>query len=433
MGGGVGAGSGGRGRGCGGGGRAAGRSWCRWGRRGTRAGRGGRGTARVGRRSPRRCSRGRGGRGRSVGVRCGSGASCRGRGPAEAPSRTAGMIPARQASRRASPAESRAPVSRDAAARPPMRASRVMVTTTVAHTPPALPHRGGGPGLDVLAERLPQPVPGLLLGVRRRPGLWARRCLRSIWPCRAGIVNRPWQRPWPSSTIVNDAAARAACSSASSTRASWASPISGATTSRIRRPSTRNAFASWSRGVLERAPPRPRPPPRGRPGRRGGRRPRPRSPPPGPPTAPRPRGRSGPARGRRPTGPPAGSCRCASARVTFAVWDHQVAVEVAPWSRPTSTDVGVPGDPELQLGTWARSRVSSSSVAAASSRLIDHNDTSARSSRSGTRGGHEPRDPMPRIGTQHAFGHDPSQAPATDSPGRSEPLVHKGNLIAAVS
>ena len=28
-------------------------------------------------------------------------------------------------------------------------------------------------------------------------------------PCRTGIVNRPWQRPWPSSTIVNHAAARA--------------------------------------------------------------------------------------------------------------------------------------------------------------------------------------------------------------------------------
>ena len=54
------------------------------------------------------------------------------------------MIPAPQASRRASPGERWPPVSNDAAFSPPRRVSRVMVTTTVAHTPPALPTEAAG-------------------------------------------------------------------------------------------------------------------------------------------------------------------------------------------------------------------------------------------------------------------------------------------------
>ena len=153
-----------------------------------------------------------------------------------------------------------------------------MVTTTVAQTPPALPDRVGGPGLDVLAERLPQPV--LRLGCSggrvRSLGAWARRCLRSIAPCRAGIVNRPWQRPWPSSTIVNDAAARAALSprppapGPHGPRRSRGRPRPGSGGPAPATPSRRG------RGRARGAPSRPRPPPRGRSGRRGGRRPRPR-------------------------------------------------------------------------------------------------------------------------------------------------------------
>src|SRR3954451_23930789 len=59
------------------------------------------------------------------------------------PPRTAGMIPASQASRRASPAEMGSPVSRVAACPAPRRDSRVMVTTTVAAIPPAF----GVPGV----------------------------------------------------------------------------------------------------------------------------------------------------------------------------------------------------------------------------------------------------------------------------------------------
>ena len=54
----------------------------------------------------------------------------------EAPPRTAGMMPASQARRRASPALMRVPVSRDAAARPPRRVSNGIVTTTAALVPP---------------------------------------------------------------------------------------------------------------------------------------------------------------------------------------------------------------------------------------------------------------------------------------------------------
>ena len=94
---------------------AGGLSWCRCRRRGTSGGRGGRGTSRVGRRNPPRCSR----RSRwARAIRWGSVWKRRFRPRSrtwESPPRTAGIIPARQASRRASPGERRPPVSSDAA------------------------------------------------------------------------------------------------------------------------------------------------------------------------------------------------------------------------------------------------------------------------------------------------------------------------------
>ncbi len=58
--------------------------------------------------------------------------------------RTAGMIPARHASLRARPGLIRWPVSSWAAFNPPIRVSTVMVTTTVAETPPACGSRSVG-------------------------------------------------------------------------------------------------------------------------------------------------------------------------------------------------------------------------------------------------------------------------------------------------
>ncbi len=54
------------------------------------------------------------------------------------------MIPARQASLRARPGLIRWPVSISAAFSPPIRVSTVMVTTTVAETPPVLGSRSVG-------------------------------------------------------------------------------------------------------------------------------------------------------------------------------------------------------------------------------------------------------------------------------------------------
>ena len=107
---------------------------------GTRGGRGGCGTARGACHSLRRCSRPGSGRGRGVGARCGTGAADRGRGPGRRRRGRRGTIPAVHASRRACAADRSppvsSPVSSPAAPTPPRSWSRVMVTTTVAETPP---------------------------------------------------------------------------------------------------------------------------------------------------------------------------------------------------------------------------------------------------------------------------------------------------------
>lgn len=94
-------------------------------------------------RSPRRCSRGRAGRGRGVAPGWKRRVRPRSR-TCERPPRTAGTMPASQASRGASPALIRAPVSKEAAARPPRRVSRPPVTTTVALVPPLLGSASAG-------------------------------------------------------------------------------------------------------------------------------------------------------------------------------------------------------------------------------------------------------------------------------------------------
>ena len=63
------------------------------------------------------------------------------------------------------------------------------------------------------------------------------------------MVNRPWQVPWPSSVIVNDAIARAWASSAARRLASSASAAIGSMTSSSRRPRIRRAFASCCRAL----------------------------------------------------------------------------------------------------------------------------------------------------------------------------------------
>ena len=339
------------------------------------------------------------------------------------------MIPARQASRRASPGESRAPVSRDAAARPPRRDSRVMVTTTVAHTPPALPTEAagrvstysqnaspsrclvccsrpaglGGVGEEVLAEHLAvqgrdgEPAVAAAVAVldhRERRGRAGGVFLGLQQPGLVGLADLggdhvqdpPAQHPQPLRVVVGRVShehrlglATRVGSARSVGRASTASTITAAWSTNTAPEASAARTGSW-------------------------------------PSANRPASRVS---------------RCASARVTLAWWDHQVAVEVAPWSRPTSTEVACRATRSSSSVTWARSRVSSSSVAAASVPGHRPQRHPGQVVQVRPRGGDEPRDPMPRIGTQHAFGHDPSQAPATDTPRRSEPLLHKGNLIAA--
>ena len=75
--------------------------------------------------------------------------------------------------------------------------------------------------------------------------LIARIILASIWPCSAGIRNRPWVVPSSSSRMVNVVRCSARASSASSCLPSNFSASSGAITSNRCRPKTRNAFASW--------------------------------------------------------------------------------------------------------------------------------------------------------------------------------------------
>ena len=65
------------------------------------------------------------------------------------------------------------------------------MTTTVAQTPPALPTEAAGRVSTYSQNACPSRC---LVGTSRSEvvaGAWARRCLRSIAPCRAGIVNRP--------------------------------------------------------------------------------------------------------------------------------------------------------------------------------------------------------------------------------------------------
>jgi hypothetical protein len=80
----------------------------------------------------------------------------------------------------------------------------------------------------------------------------ASRCRSSIFPTCEGTTKLPRPRPAPSSLMVNSTAASARASSAASTAASWHSPTSGATTSRIRFPICLSSPASWSRASASR-------------------------------------------------------------------------------------------------------------------------------------------------------------------------------------
>ena len=65
-------------------------------------------------------------------------------------------------------------------------------------------------------------------------------------PTWLGRVNRPWHSPWPSSAMVNRQASSASASWRCRALSSWASAISGATTSRTRCASRRSATGSCS-------------------------------------------------------------------------------------------------------------------------------------------------------------------------------------------
>ncbi len=174
------------------------------------------------------------------------------------PPRTTGITPPLQASRRASAAEIRPPVSRvqaPASSRRPRSWSSVIVTTTVAVQPPvrgralagyasiscvsAMPCRTG---VGKWRSMPPWPSPSPFGRVGEAS---ARTIFCSIRPCRAGIRKRPWQVPSSSSRIVSVVrrSARASCSS--STRPSNDSATSGATTSSTLRPRTARSAASW--------------------------------------------------------------------------------------------------------------------------------------------------------------------------------------------
>ncbi len=182
------------------------------------------------------------------------------------PPRTIGMIPARQARRRASAAEMRAPVSRvhtPADSRSASSCSSLMVTTTVAPQPPAfgrssaemasrswvraMPWRTGvGRSGSMPESRSITTVPSAARRVVARLGeARARIILISICPCSAGMRNRPWQVPSSSSHSDKVVRRRAWASSRSSARPSNCSATSGAMTSKTRRPRMRSSLASW--------------------------------------------------------------------------------------------------------------------------------------------------------------------------------------------
>ena len=104
------------------------------------------------------------------------------------PPRTIGMTPAAQAMRRASPGERSQPVSMVAAWSPPRRVSRVMVTTTLAFSPPLVGSGVRVEGLDEAAERLTQHLGDRPR--RERPHAVVARELRPrcLHPCRSGAV-----------------------------------------------------------------------------------------------------------------------------------------------------------------------------------------------------------------------------------------------------
>ena len=178
--------------------------------------------------------------------------------------------------------------------------------------------------------------------------------------------------------MLKDAAARALASSASNNLASWASPTSGATTSRMRRPRIRRPFASWSAAASSRC----------------------FSARATTPASTKSVGRASTASTitaawsvRR---PPAVSAirtvswaspsrsaslasRWASVRVILVWWAHQFVVDVAPRSSPTSHEVACRATRSSSSATWDRNLVNSTSVEAVSAAPIDHNDTSESS------------------------------------------------------
>ena len=118
--------------------------------------------------------------------------------------------------------------------------------------PPALGRLLGRVALDAARRRPGRGVRGWD-GCSRGVPCWrwclgaaiAKSAFLSMAPVRVSRVNLPWTLPCPSSYMVSRVAAAAARSSFSSSWASWASAASGEATSRIRRPRTFSALASW--------------------------------------------------------------------------------------------------------------------------------------------------------------------------------------------
>ena len=164
------------------------------------------------------------------------------------------MIPALHASRRASPAEIRQPVSVTATPIPDTRASYPIVTTRVNGDPltlgrsdrwfstssisPCPSNVACGSFFPVSGSSRPSPI--------RRGDVSASSAFFSRSACRVGSLNEPWLVPSPWSRTEKCANARALASSFSSLRPSASSAASGQTTSNSRLPSFRSSEASNS-------------------------------------------------------------------------------------------------------------------------------------------------------------------------------------------
>ncbi len=130
-----------------------------------------------------------------------------------------------------------------------MSCSRVIVTTTVAPTPPCFGSQVAGMASRRLVNANPLRTSlgrsgSIALSSGRAGLVKACSALVRIWPCRCGTRNWPWQMPSWSSHIEKDTLRSALASWASSTRPSRFSARSGAITSNRCRPRILSLSAS---------------------------------------------------------------------------------------------------------------------------------------------------------------------------------------------